>query len=159
MDLVTKELSAGEEECFCELCCGLTRFNWSHRSSSTNLEETLIMRREKIRQRLAKARDTELFLLAFLDNRPVGYAIAEIDHQASSPIAFFDELYVMESERGHGIGKRLLNEVTAWSQRHQAAKLRLNAFVWNEGARRFYESQGFHMWAVCYEVGLPIADS
>lgn len=155
MDLTMRELGTGDEECFTDLCCGLTRYNWAHRTDTGGLERALKARRERIAQRLMDAGPTQLFLLAFLGGLPVGYAIAELDPQATIPTAFIDELYVAETQRGHGVGKRLLHEATRWAKKNQAKRLRLQAFAWNDSARHFYEAQGFHLWAVCYELGLP----
>ena len=63
-------------------------------------------------------------------------------HPASRHVADVG-LMVAAGHRRQGIGRLLLEEAVAWSQRSEIGKLELHVFPWNEPALRLYESFGF----------------
>jgi ribosomal-protein-alanine N-acetyltransferase len=68
----------------------------------------------------------------------IGYAVAwgtEETHLAN--------LAVSESERGKGVGARLLDEVLAFARRSRAKSVYLEVRVSNAVARKFYAVRGF----------------
>jgi ribosomal protein S18 acetylase RimI-like enzyme len=54
-----------------------------------------------------------------------------------------DGIAVRPDRRGHGIGTRLLDEVTSYAARKGYRSVRLDVIDVNEGARRLYEWYGF----------------
>jgi GNAT superfamily N-acetyltransferase len=70
-------------------------------------------------------------LVAERDGRPVGFAAVEGD--------WLEQLYVAPEALGTGVGRRLLDAVTA----RRPGGLSLHVFARNERARRFYEAAGF----------------
>jgi GNAT superfamily N-acetyltransferase len=70
-------------------------------------------------------------LVAERDGRPVGFAAVDGE--------WLEQLYVAPEAIGTGVGRRLLEAVTARRPR----ALSLHVFARNERARRFYEAAGF----------------
>ena len=70
-------------------------------------------------------------LVAERDGRPVGFAAVEGD--------WLEQLYVAPEALGTGVGRGLLDAVTA----RRPGGLSLHVFARNERARRFYEAAGF----------------
>ncbi|MFB9157033.1 GNAT family N-acetyltransferase [Chromobacterium violaceum] len=54
---------------------------------------------------------------------------------------WLDQLYVARGHQGAGVGRALLGRVLSWPM----PACRLLVFQANEGARRFYEAQGFEL--------------
>jgi GNAT superfamily N-acetyltransferase len=67
---------------------------------------------------------------------------SEIVGFAARDGAWLEQLYVKPGWTGHGIGQRLLDAVIAEAAAVTPV-LRLHTFQRNEGARRFYERNGF----------------
>jgi GNAT superfamily N-acetyltransferase len=74
-------------------------------------------------------------LVAERNGRPVGFAAVEGD--------WLEQLYVAPEAIGTGVGRRLLDAVTA---KHPGG-LSLHVFARNARARRFYEAAGFELVA------------
>lgn len=55
---------------------------------------------------------------------------------------YMDDLYVIESYRGKGIGTQLINKVISLAKENKCNKLRWQVSNWNHPAIRFYESLG-----------------
>jgi GNAT superfamily N-acetyltransferase len=55
---------------------------------------------------------------------------------------YLEDLFVLESHRGRGIGKALLSAVRESAERRGAGRLEWAVLDWNESAIRFYESFG-----------------
>ena len=66
------------------------------------------------------------------DGGPVGYLALDAEE------GFITSFFLKSDARGAGVGKRLLDDAKA-----RAEMLQLWTFVANEGARRFYEREGF----------------
>lgn len=54
-----------------------------------------------------------------------------------------NDLYVSETERCHGIGRRLLEAAASWSRRQSAGWLMLQTHTSNCSAQRLYEASGW----------------
>ncbi len=66
------------------------------------------------------------------DDAPVGYLALDMEE------GFITSFFLKAEVRGEGVGKRLLDGVKAGVE-----TLQLWTFVENDGARRFYEREGF----------------
>ena len=54
-----------------------------------------------------------------------------------------DNVFVLESHRGSGVGKMLIDAIKKWAKEQQAKRVVLNAFTKNTKALAFYEREGF----------------
>ena len=92
-------------------------------------------------------------VLAFLADKPVGYAL--YFHSFSTflgrPGVYLEDLYVRPSERGKGFGKALLAHLAAIAKERNCGRLEWAVLNWNEPAIGFYKSLGaepLNSWTV-----------
>jgi ribosomal protein S18 acetylase RimI-like enzyme len=88
--------------------------------------------------RLGERRDA-LTLVAYVEERPVGFAIVEF-HGASSSL---DAIAVEEASRGVGIGRKLLRAAELEARRRGAKELRLVTAQANLAALDLFSKAGF----------------
>jgi GNAT superfamily N-acetyltransferase len=85
--------------------------------------------------------------VAELDGRPVGYVIGFIQEPSeiwdTGRIGHIDSFLVTPEARGKGVGRILLGKVYDHLSRVGVRTLGLDVVSTNEGARRFYEREGF----------------
>ncbi|HWA71363.1 MAG TPA: GNAT family N-acetyltransferase [Polyangiaceae bacterium] len=68
------------------------------------------------------------------------------------PGVYLEDLFVLESERGKGIGRALLSEVRRIAEARGAGRLEWSVLDWNENAIRFYRGFGAEVlpdWRIC----------
>jgi GNAT superfamily N-acetyltransferase len=80
-----------------------------------------------------------------LDAKPAGYAILTFvfNFEYKGHIAFLDELFIIESARGEGLGNQTLDFVIAQAKALSLKVLYLEIENHNEAARKLYLSKNF----------------
>lgn len=102
-------------------------------------EELMSDRLEKIRQRNGR-----VFVAENENDKIIGSAHAFIDLRlAEGEIGEIVSLVVKSSERGQGIGTKLLNEAMNWILQTGCANIRIRANVKRKDAHEFYKAHGF----------------
>jgi ribosomal protein S18 acetylase RimI-like enzyme len=83
--------------------------------------------------------------LVCLDNLTIGYIVLTFGYslEFGGRDAFIDELYVQEAYRGRGIGTKTLDLVESAARSIGIRALHLEVDRGNEGALRFYRTNGF----------------
>lgn len=98
-------------------------------------------------QLLPDGRKTERMLMftgIASDGEPIGRAWVGLDHPRGAPgIAFLYDIEIVESKRGLGLGRSLLEAVEAATKQAGAAALELNVFGRNRVAIALYQSAGY----------------
>jgi len=94
-------------------------------------------------------RKGQQFALAKQAGNAVGFV--GFQHKLSLSLMRIEKLYVLPSEQGKGIGKRLIDHVAALASPAGLKALELNVYRRNP-AKNFYERQGF---TVIAEVQIP----
>lgn len=98
---------------------------------------------ERFRRLLA--RHDVLVLLAEAGEAAFGFAF--VTYRPSpyyeGPLGQLEELYVRSSDRGRGIGARLMAALLADAAERACGEIHIGVDEIDEGARRFYERQGF----------------
>ena len=80
------------------------------------------------------------------DDEPVGHAWVSLDHPRGAPdIAFLYDIEVIESRRGSGFGRALLEAVEDATRQAGGAALELNVFGRNHTAIALYSSAGYDL--------------
>lgn len=87
-------------------------------------------------------------LLAERDDRVVGYAMLTAGPGAATwdlgdRVVEIETLSVLSEERGSGVGAALMSASRSWALERGATTVAVGLAHTNEGARRFYEREGF----------------
>jgi GNAT superfamily N-acetyltransferase len=109
-------------------------------------EETWSRRRRQYGEWLAS--DDAAVLLATRDGRAIGYAAVTVGPGPATwdlgdRVAEVETLAVLPDERGAGVGKALFDSARRWAQARGAEAIGVGLAHTNDGARRFYEREGF----------------
>jgi ribosomal protein S18 acetylase RimI-like enzyme len=86
-------------------------------------------------------RDGHLFFIAWDSEKPVGFAscVFNVPQKGTTKIP---KIYVLPETQGSGIGRKLIDHISAEAQQHGSRQLTLNVNR-NNNARYFYEKLGF----------------
>jgi len=92
---------------------------------------------------------------------PVGYIAGAIVRYPENPfrlsfaLGLVDQLTIVSEAQRRGYGERLLGALLAIFRAEGVARVELSVWAFNEGARRFYERQGFATFN--YRMSLDLA--
>jgi GNAT superfamily N-acetyltransferase len=83
-------------------------------------------------------------LLAFVDDRPVGYAIIFETYSTflASPTLYLEDLFVLPEYRGRKVGYALFDEVKQEAVRRSCGRIEWTVLDWNQLAIDFYKRLG-----------------
>ncbi len=89
--------------------------------------------------------ESVIFCAYTSDERCVGFAqlYPSFSSVSAKRIWILNDLFVLESVRGMGIGTKLLSEIEAFGEESQAIAILIEATVSNTGAQKLYESKGY----------------
>lgn len=84
-------------------------------------------------------------LIAELDGKPVGFALYFHNYSTWEGRAglFVEDLFVLETARGHGLGRQLITALAAIADARGCKRLDLNVLDWNP-TREFYHRLGIN---------------
>ena len=94
------------------------------------------------------ADETRPVFVCVNEDRVFGYVFCALRETPESPLLhgcttlYVDDLCVDETARGKGVGRALMEYVTALAKERGCHSVTLNVWACNEGARRFYETLG-----------------
>ena len=99
------------------------------------------------------SRDGYTLLVAERDGELIGYTLMSINEGAPTwdvgdPTAEIETLSVLESERGHGVGRALTEAAAEAAARAGARSVAVGVAHTNVDAIRFYEREGFEPFYV-----------
>jgi len=82
--------------------------------------------------------------LAVTDGKATGYALVFETYSSfrALPVLFLEDLFVLPSSRGSGIGKELFLYCVAEAKRRGCGRMEWIVLDWNRGAKRFYRKLG-----------------
>ena len=89
--------------------------------------------------------ESVIFCAYTSDERCVGFAqlYPSFSSVSAKRIWILNDLFVLESVRGMGIGTKLLSEIEAFGEESQAKGILIETTVSNTGAQKLYESKGY----------------
>ena len=93
-------------------------------------------------------------ILAFVDGNPAGYVTYFFSFASSvgSRGLWLDDVFVLPTFRGKGLGKALMTYLADLAIRHNCARFEWMVLDWNESAIGFYRSLGAKVlddWRIC----------
>lgn len=116
---------------------------------------------EKLRATLFGPRPAAECVLAFVADRPAGFALFFTNYSTflAQPGIYLEDLFVEPDCRGRGIGKALLLHVARLANARGCGRLEWAVLDWNEPAIAFYESLGarrMREWQICRLTGAAL---
>jgi len=113
-------------------------------SQYEKLEHEVSMTEDKLRASLFGPRPYAEALLAEEDGKPVGFALFFHNYSTflAQPGLYLEDLYVLESHRGKGIGKALLIQLAGIAVERNCGRMEWAVLDWNVDAIGFYEKLG-----------------
>jgi GNAT superfamily N-acetyltransferase len=138
---VTVSIRPGEArdvQLIAELIRGLARYE--------RLEGEVTMTPERLHDTLFGPRRYAETLIAEEDGAPAGFALFFHNYSTflGRPGIYLEDLFVLESHRGSGIGRALLSKLAAIAVERDCGRLEWAVLDWNQDAIRFYERLGAH---------------
>jgi ribosomal protein S18 acetylase RimI-like enzyme len=132
--------SPGQIPLIRELACKIWPATYAHILSREQIDYMMerIYSTESLRRQMDEQH--HVFLILEAEGRPAGFASYSI--YPGGEKAKLQKIYVDPALQGMGLGRLLLNEVSARAQAAGCSVLRLNVNRHNQ-ARSFYERQGF----------------
>lgn len=108
------------------------------------LEHEVRMTEEKVRDSMFGLRPYAEAILAEEDGRAVGFALFFHNYSTflAQPGLYLEDLFVLESHRGKGIGKALLAQLARIAVDRHCGRLEWAVLDWNVDAIGFYEKLG-----------------
>lgn len=86
-----------------------------------------------------------VYLLAFSDGKPVGFLSCHIQNllHHNGKVGEIQEMFVDESARSLGVGKKLITEIKAVARQRNVVQLEVTSSFKRNAAHRFYERENF----------------
>lgn len=119
---------------------------------------------ERLRATLfpAEGRPAAECILAFLDDQPAGFALFFSNYSTflARPGLYLEDLFVIPSLRGRGVGKSLLLHLARLANTRGCGRMEWAVLDWNTPAIAFYESLGARRlrdWQICRLSGPALA--
>ncbi|TMC52756.1 MAG: GNAT family N-acetyltransferase [Chloroflexi bacterium] len=102
------------------------------------------MTEEKLTDTLFGERRYAETLIAESDGNPVGFALFFHNYSTflAQPGIYLEDLFVVPNQRGHGIGRALLERLAQTAVDQGCGRLEWAVLDWNKDAIRFYEGLG-----------------
>ncbi|MEH7884226.1 GNAT family N-acetyltransferase [Bacillus sp. JJ1609] len=160
MKVEIRQAVDSDRDIFIEYAVKLSNFNRkNHNSECTydNYEDVMHSIKRNALETFNNRNEDTLILIAELEGTPVGYALGRIFEEneaadnGTGRMGLFDELFLDDAARGHGLGQRLLDETVNWMKERGINRIKLHAYSWNDHAKKLYARNGFKEYAVSYE--------
>jgi len=113
---------------------------------------------DKLRPHLFGARPVAEAFVAEIDTGIVGFALFFTNFSTflAQPGLYLEDLFVLPSHRGRGIGEALLTRLAQLAVERDYGRFEWSVLDWNEHAIRFYERMGATVmpdWRICRIAG------
>ena len=113
---------------------------------------------DKLRPHLFGARPVAEAFVAEVDTGIVGFALFFTNFSTflAQPGLYLEDLFVLPSHRGRGIGEALLTRLAQLAVERDYGRFEWSVLDWNEHAIRFYERMGATVmpdWRICRIAG------
>jgi GNAT superfamily N-acetyltransferase len=118
--------------------------------SAVDLETTneISSRVHETKGKVPAGRDAKPIMVARVNEKLVGLAMVSFFPNANVPYAIVEDLVVMQDNRGHGIGKRMLQWIMDEAMRVGCVRAILESATRNASALECFEREGFGICSV-----------
>ena len=106
------------------------------------LSHEVIATEESLRETLFGKKSYAEVILAYLDDKPVGFALFFHNYSTflGKPGIYLEDLFVLPVVRGQGVGKKMLSYLARLAKERDCGRLEWWVLNWNESAISFYKS-------------------
>lgn len=102
--------------------------------------------------------DNILFIIAELDNTPVGYLYAHIDMidylDTDRPVCEIKVVYIDPIARGKGMAQLLISQAKEWALTKNCIEIKSGIFADNQCSRKAFEKAGFTPRHITYSLNM-----
>lgn len=160
MNVEIRRAKETDKNVFVDFALKLSQFNrrnHNERCKYDDYEMVLKAIQKRAEETFDNLNEDTLILIAAVDSQPVGYALGRIFQQdeaadnGTGVMGLFDELFLDDAARGHGLGQKLIDEVMKWMKEKGVHRVKLHAYSWNQHAKKIYEQNGFEKYVESYE--------
>ncbi len=103
-------------------------------------------------------REDGCLMTAEHNDKPVGFCLGWVAQNPAiykvRQVGFISEIAVRSGERRQGVGRALVASAVRWFEEQGLAEFQLSTAIWNEDARRFWQSLGGEELLVRYRFEL-----
>ena len=126
-------------------------------------EHEVLATEEDIKNSLFGPQSTTQALICKKGGRPIGYAVYFFNYSTwlGKHGLYLEDLYVVPSERGNGVGKSLLKYLAQIAVQKGCGRFEWSVLDWNEPAINFYKSiraKAQDEWAIYRLTGQALID-
>ena len=113
-------------------------------SEYERLAHECVATEDRLRETLFGKKKYAEVIVAYFNNEPAGFALFFHNYSTflARPGIYLEDLFVIPSLRGKGIGKRLLIHLAKIATERNCGRLEWAVLKWNESAIKFYQSLG-----------------
>ena len=106
--------------------------------------EAVVATEDQLREHGFGAKPQFEALIATLDGEPAGMALfhTRFSTWLGQPTLYLEDIFVRETARGHGVGRRLMARLAAIALKRGWGRIDFHVLDWNP-ARGFYQKLGF----------------
>jgi GNAT superfamily N-acetyltransferase len=124
------------------------------------LSDDVVATEEALRRTLFGEKTVATALLAFSGEFPAGFAVYFLAFSTfmAKPVLYVEDIFVLESLRGKGIGRQLFSELIEIAEREKCGRMEWSVLDWNEPAIRFYDRLGAQPRRQWVRYGLPASE-
>jgi len=122
------------------------------------LSHQVVATEDSLRETLFGPRPAAEVVLAYHRDEPIGFALFFHNYSTfmGRPGLYLEDLFVVPSRRGHGVGKLLLTHLASIAVERRCGRMEWAVLDWNESAIGFYKRHGASMlddWRICRLTG------
>ena len=122
------------------------------------LSHQVVATEDSLRETLFGPRPAAEVVLAYDDREPIGFALFFHNYSTfmARPGLYLEDLFVVPSWRGRGVGRRLLTHLASVAVERRCGRMEWAVLDWNESAIGFYTRLGASLledWRICRLTG------
>ena len=112
-----------------------------------------IQSNEELEKDLIRIFESDSMIVITDNNKILGYLSYKIKEKRVK-LMDIDQLVIKETNRGQGLGRKLMDEAKKIAEENNCARIVFNCWSFNENALKVYDHMGFKRQRIMYEMSL-----
>ena len=112
-----------------------------------------IQSNEELEKDLIRIFESDSMIVITDNNKILGYLSYKIKEKRVK-LMDIDQLVIKETNRGQGLGRKLMDEAKKIAEENNCARIVFNCWTFNENALKAYDHMGFKRQRIMYEMSL-----